>query len=97
MDPSLLSAEPIKEALHLLEVASYNEAELIAYDQRWDAVRSEKTLLSGRFAEGKAEGKAESEANIVRNMHRSDFPIEQICKIVNLSQEEVKKIILSFL
>ena len=89
VDPSLLSAEPIKEALHLLEVASYNEAELIAYDQRWDAVRSEKTLLSGRFAEGKAEGKAE----MIHNLHRLGIPIEQIATAAQLSCSKVETIL----
>ncbi|MBX9743233.1 MAG: Yae1 family protein, partial [Chthoniobacterales bacterium] len=29
------------------------------YDKSWDAVSSERTLLSGRYKEGLAEGKAE--------------------------------------
>ena len=97
VDSTLLSVPPIKEALHLLEIASYNEAELLAYDQRWDAVRSEKTLLSGRFAEGKAEGKAEGEARgkaeAIKSMHRSGLPIAQISEILKVSQDHVQKII----
>jgi len=70
VDPSLLEVDSIKEALSLLEIASYDEAELLAYDQSWDAVSSERTLMSGRFregeqmglAKGRAEGRAEGEA-----------------------------------
>ena len=97
VDSSLLDVPPIKEALSLLEVASYNEAELLAYDQCWDAVSSEKTLLSGRYKEGKAEGKAEGlaegEAKAVIGMDRSGLPMEQICQIMKLPQEQVQKII----
>ena len=101
VDPSLLAVAPIKEALSLLEIASYNEAELLEYDQRWDAVSSEKTLLSGRFKEGKAEGLAEGlaegeargKAEVVRSMHDSGLPIRQIATFSKLSEEKIKKIL----
>ncbi|MEI6416216.1 MAG: Rpn family recombination-promoting nuclease/putative transposase [Verrucomicrobiota bacterium] len=99
VDPSLLNAAPIKEALHLLEIASYDEVELMAYDREWDAVRSEKTLLSGRFKEGKAEGLAEGvakgKAEIIRRLHRSGLSLEQISQAAELSQDEVQRIISS--
>ncbi len=104
VDPSFLSVPPIKEALHLLEIASYNEAELMAYDREWDAVRSEKTLLSGRFKEGKAEGLAEgrakgraegemqAKADMVRNLHQLGVSIEQIASAAKLSRAEVENL-----
>ncbi|MCX6958086.1 MAG: Rpn family recombination-promoting nuclease/putative transposase [Verrucomicrobiae bacterium] len=93
IDPSLFEVEEIKEALRLLEVASYNAAELLAYDQRWDVVSSERTLISGKFAEGKAEGKAEERNTLVMNMHHEGLLMKQICTIAKLSQDEVQKII----
>ena len=97
VDPSLLEVASIKEAISLLEVASYTEAELLAYDQGWDAVSSEKTLLNGRFKEGKAEGlaegKAEGKAEVVITMYHSGLTLEQICQFVGLPQDEVQKII----
>ena len=103
VDPSLLNAAPIKEALHLLEIASYDEVELMAYDREWDAVRSEKTLLSGRYKEGKAEGIAEGiaqgvakgKAEIIRRLHRSGLSLEQISQATEIAQNEVQKIISS--
>ncbi|MFI0348577.1 MAG: PD-(D/E)XK nuclease family transposase, partial [Chthoniobacterales bacterium] len=62
IDPSFLEVEEIKEALSLLEEASYNKEELEAYDKVWDAVSSEKTLLSGRYKEGRAVGREEGKA-----------------------------------
>lgn len=101
VDPSLLSVAPIKEALSLLEIASYNEAELLAYDREWDAVSSEKTLLSGRFAEGKAEGRAEGLAEgemktkieVVHNLHQLGISIEQIAIATHLSAAEIQRIL----
>jgi len=62
VDPSLLEVDSIREALSLLEVTAYNNAELLAYDKSWDAVSSEKTLLTGKYEQGKTEGKAEGRA-----------------------------------
>ncbi|MBX9578645.1 MAG: Rpn family recombination-promoting nuclease/putative transposase [Chthoniobacterales bacterium] len=58
VDPYLLEIAEIKEALTLLEISSYNEAELLEYDKRWDFVSSQKTLITGKYAEGEAKGLA---------------------------------------
>ena len=49
----------LKEALGLAEMAAYSAEDLARYDRYWDAVSTEKTLLSGHFAEGKQEGLTE--------------------------------------
>lgn len=59
VDPELLAVPEIREAIELSEEAAYNASELAAYNTYWDTVSTEKTLLSGRYQEGKAEGKAE--------------------------------------
>lgn len=97
IDPHLLEVAEIKQALTLLEVASYNEEELLAYDQRWDAVSSEKTLLRGKFAEGivkgRAEGRAEVRTEMVRSLHQLGLSIEQIAVAAKLSHPEIEKIL----
>jgi predicted transposase/invertase (TIGR01784 family) len=93
IDPSFLEIDSIKEALSLLEVSSYTEAELLFYDKSWDAVSSERTLLSGKYKEGKAEGKAEERKKFVKSMYYSGFTIEKISQIAELSQEQVQNII----
>jgi predicted transposase/invertase (TIGR01784 family) len=55
----LLEVPEISEAVVLAEEVAYTEGELNAYETYWDAVRTEKTLLIGRYDEGKAEGLAE--------------------------------------
>jgi len=94
VDPSLLGEASIKEALHLLERASYDEAELLAYDREWDAVRSEKTLLSGYFAEGKAEGRAEGKAEVALKLHQLGVGIDQIVSATGFTAKELKTIFL---
>lgn len=59
VDPELLGVPEISEAVELAEQAAYSVGELQAYDDYWDAVSREKTLLSAKYREGKAEGKAE--------------------------------------
>lgn len=93
VDPSLLGEAPIKEALHLLEMASYDEAELLAYDREWDAIRSEKTLLSGRFAEGKLEGKVEGKAEVALKLHQLGVEINQIMSATGFTTEQLEKIL----
>jgi predicted transposase/invertase (TIGR01784 family) len=56
VDPELLEVPEIREAIELSEQAAYNKAELSAYDSYWDAVSTEKTLLSERFRAGEAKG-----------------------------------------
>src|SRR6185312_15739769 len=55
----LLDVPEISEAVVLAEEVAYTAGELNAYETYWDAVRTEKTLLIGRYDEGKAEGLAE--------------------------------------
>ncbi len=106
VDPSLLEVDSIKEALSLLEASSYSEAELLAYDKSWDAVSSERTLLGGRYkegkaegeakgrAEGRAEGKAEGLNEVAIKMHHSGIPMAQICQLTGLTLNQVENLAL---
>jgi predicted transposase/invertase (TIGR01784 family) len=58
----LAENEHIRQAAELCEEGAYTQAELDAYDKYWDIVRTEKTLMYGKFKEGRAEGRAEGEA-----------------------------------
>jgi predicted transposase/invertase (TIGR01784 family) len=48
----------IKEAYELAVESSFSKAELESYDRYWDIVRTEKTLIAGKLAEGEAKGEA---------------------------------------
>ncbi|HEV2524138.1 MAG TPA: PD-(D/E)XK nuclease family transposase [Gammaproteobacteria bacterium] len=68
IDPELLNVPEIHEAIELSEQSAYNAAELEAYDTYWDAVSTEKTLLSDRYEKGKEKGNVESKADIAKKM-----------------------------
>ena len=43
------------------------------------------------LAEGEAKGKAEGKAEIIKNMHRAGFSVEQIALAVAMTQSEIKE------
>jgi hypothetical protein len=47
----------LEQALHLAETAAYTDNQLMGYYKYWDAVRTEKMMLSDSWNGGKAEGK----------------------------------------
>ena len=51
-----LEVPEIKEAVELSEEAAYSPAQLDTYDRYWDAISTEKTLLTGKFEEGHKAG-----------------------------------------
>ena len=63
---------------------SYNEAELLAYDKSWDAVSSERTLLSGKYAEGKAE--------VAIKLHQLGLPMDQIVSATGFNAEQLEEL-----
>jgi len=81
----MLSVQEIGEAASLSEEAGYTPAELSYYDAYWDSVSTEKTLISGKYAEGKAEGKAEGRAE--EKMENARVMLQE-----NISEETVKKV-----
>ena len=47
--------------------------------------------LAEGLAEGKAEGKAEERKAILNNLKKMELSTEEICKILNISKEELEK------
>src|SRR3990167_6774395 len=60
----LLAVPEIAQALALAEESAYTPGELNLYESYWDQISREKTLIMGKYAEGKAEGRAEGKAEI---------------------------------
>jgi predicted transposase/invertase (TIGR01784 family) len=53
--------EPLRQAMAISEECGFNFAQMARYEAFWDAVSYERTLMSGKFAEGRAAGRAEAE------------------------------------
>lgn len=90
----LLEVKEIKEAVQLLEESAYTPEELEYYHTYWDSVSSEKTLMEGKFREGKEEGREETLNQVIQaqKMLKEGISIEEVSKITGLPLE-----LLSFL
>ena len=94
VDADLLSVPEIKEAVDLSETVAFNEGELNAYEDYWDAVRREKTLLNEQYKKGKLEGHAEGERKakleIAKKLLSENMPAEIIQTITGLTKEDIE-------
>ena len=97
----LLSVPEIKKAVDQLEQGAFNEAQLQGYDDFWDAVRVEKTLLSDALDEGMRRGIAQGieqgiekgrnkeRVEIARNLKNSGVSVSIISQTTGMSEEEI--------
>ena len=90
----LLDSPEVGKAVKILEKSAYTDAQLAGYEQFWDAVSVEKTLMisserKGR-AEGRAEGKAEEKIAIARKFKAMGLSTEQIAEGTGLTAEEIE-------
>ena len=98
----LLENEEVKEALEIVEVAAFTDAEMRAYNKFWDNISVQRTLenaLKREAEKAKAEtqqAKAETQqakeklVQIVRNLKDLNMDIAQITAITGLTAEEIK-------
>ena len=92
-----------KELLQI-EESAFNDAQLWWYDDFWDAVRVENTLISDALREGRQKGMEEGrqegiqegirQNNIqnARGMKAEGIPTGTIAKITGLSPDEIEKL-----
>ncbi len=96
VDPELLSVPEIQQAVSLAEEAAYTPGELISYEQYWDQISREKTLLLGGhrdglaqgLAQGRAEGILEAKLAMAQSLQNQNFPLELIKNVTKLSDQE---------
>jgi len=101
VDADLQNNQEIKKALEILQESAFTTAELDMYDRYWDAVSTERTLLSEkvRLAVEDAEKRTEIETKkrtikqIVINFHAAGVDIPTIAKSTGLTQAQVKEIL----
>ena len=97
----LMDVPEIKKAVDQLEQGAFNEAQLQGYDDFWDAVRVEKTLLSDALDEGLRRGIAQGieqgiekgrnkeRVEIARNLKNSGVSVSIISQTTGMSEEEI--------
>jgi len=93
----LLDVPEISEAIVLAEGAAYTPGELNAYETYWDAVRTEKTLMEGRYAEGEAKGRAEGieqrTIEMAKAMLLQGISVDIAANVSGLPRETLAKLI----
>jgi predicted transposase/invertase (TIGR01784 family) len=80
----------ITEAYELAVESAFTPAELEAYDRYWDVIRTERTLIAGKLAEGRVEGRAEGRAEARVEMRAE---IHAKLKAKGMSAEEIAEIL----
>lgn len=84
----LLESPEISKALEEVKISAFTAEELRAYDKFWDRVSSEKTLMEGRYDEGKQDKAFE----IAQNLKSAGMDVDTICKMTGLSKEEIEEL-----
>ncbi|MHB1948867.1 MAG: Rpn family recombination-promoting nuclease/putative transposase, partial [Gammaproteobacteria bacterium] len=96
ISPELLEDPEIKEAVLLSEESAYTPAELEAYDQYWDVIRAQRTLIRGFYEQGKEEGiekgKNERSIEIARSLKQAGLSLHEIVKHTGLTEGEIKNL-----
>jgi len=92
----LLNVAEIHEAVELARESAYTPSELSAYEVYWDSVRTERTLLQGRYDEGRAEGEAKGRAEeriaMAREFKKQGVALLIIERVTSLSREEIEEL-----
>ncbi|MDM8309398.1 hypothetical protein [Phocaeicola barnesiae] len=104
----LLDSPEINKAVLQIEESAYSDAQLWGYDEFWDAVRVEKTLVSDAerkgmekgmakgiekgIEKGIAQGQSNERKETARRMKNDGIPPETIAKYTQLSIEEIEKL-----
>ena len=97
----LLANEDIRRAVDICAESAFTEEEMILYDQYWDAIRTELSVIDASLEEGKKEGLAEGEkrgraeslSNVVLNAARKGLSKEEIADLTGLSLEEIAAVL----
>lgn len=93
----LIEVPEIKKAVDQLEQSAFSDAQLWGYDEFWDAVRVEKTLVSDALKKGynqgmekgMEKGRMEERLELARKFKSSGIPIDIIALNTGLTEDEI--------
>ena len=85
----LLENAEISKALSIVEKSAFNDAQLYAYEQFWDAVYVEKALIEGGYDKGRTEGIEEANRENARKMKAKGYKADDIAEITGLPVSEI--------
>lgn len=90
----LFQQAEVREAIELMRESAFSEEELAAYEDYWDSVRLERSMISDGLETGEAKGREEGHAEedlqarqeIAKSMLAQGFSLEQVKKITGVSE-----------
>lgn len=92
----LMDVPEIKMAVEQLEESAFNDAQLWGYDDFWDAVRVEKTLVSdvqNKYREGMEQGikqgVEQGKIDTALRMLQKGYTVNDVCDITGLERNVV--------
>lgn len=96
----LMDNPEIKKAVDQIEESAFSDAQLLGYDEFWDAVRVEKTIVSDAERKGMAQGMEQGleqgrnteRQEMAKRMKADGVSAEVIAKYTQLSVEEIENI-----
>lgn len=80
------------EAMELSQESGFSRSQLEYYNSYWDAVSTERTLMTNSYSKGREEGREEGVRLIAKNLKQSGQNAEFINQITGLSVSEVEKL-----
>ena len=97
-DPELLANEETFEALEIVRRSAFTPGELLAYNQYWLNISTEKSAMEREREEGRAEGekigiekgRADAMRKMARTMKQHGDDINYIAAVTSLSPDEIK-------
>lgn len=98
--PELMESPEISKAVSVIEESAFTPAQLQGYDDFWDTVSTELTLVAGAerrgltkgIEKGRAEGRAEGVKETALAMKKDGVPFSNIAKYTGLSLEDIENL-----
>jgi predicted transposase/invertase (TIGR01784 family) len=83
---------PLRQAIAISEECGFTPLQLERYDAFWDAVSRERTLMSGKFAEGEARGEAKGLLKAAAGMKTLGIDPAVIAQATGLPLERITEL-----
>lgn len=88
----LLESPEISKALEEVKVSSFTDAELRTYDKFWDTIRTEKTLLKGKYEKGMEKGAIDEKIATAQRLLAMGLSVVQVATATQLTLEHIEKL-----
>nr|MCR4558701.1 hypothetical protein [Bacteroidales bacterium] len=99
-DPELLANEETFEALEIVRRSAFTPGELLAYNQYWLNISTEKSAMERERAEGRLEGekigiekgRAEQLVESIKNIMSSGFDFDNAVKMLKIPADQIPEL-----